>query len=101
MEFGDSEILHVARLARLRLVSSEVEPLREDLNRVLAYVSQLQTLDLKGVEPTRHVVEMGTLLRDDVVEPSLGVKDALHNAPEVQHNMFVVPRIMEEANGDE
>lgn len=101
MELGDAEILHVARLARLRLTAEELEPVRQDLNRVLDYVETLRQLNLDGIEPTMHVAGTLAVLRADRVEPSLSVADAVRNAPEVRDSMFVVPRIMGEAVDNE
>lgn len=101
MELGDAEILHVARLARLRLTPDELGSVRQDLNRVLAYVSKLQELDLSGTEPTMHVVETRTPLRTDKILPSLSRDEATKNGPEVRDGMFVVPRIMEGGEGGE
>ena len=98
MELSDREILHVARLARLRLTADELEPLRQDLNRVLDYVSQLQSLNLDGVEPTLHAAADEAPLRQDVEEVSLSVAEATKNGPKVEQHMFVVPRIMEDGS---
>ncbi|NMP22582.1 Asp-tRNA(Asn)/Glu-tRNA(Gln) amidotransferase subunit GatC [Sulfobacillus harzensis] len=95
MELTDTEILHVARLARLRLTKEELPAVRRDLNRVLDYVQQLAQLDLSQVEPTMHVLKDKTPLREDQPAPSLPVSEALKNAPETADNMFQVPRIME------
>jgi len=95
LDLSDSDILHVARLARLRLTDEELGPVRKDLNRVLGYVSELQSLDLEGVEPTMHVIESEAPLRADHEKASLSLDEALRNAPNVRHDMFLVPRIME------
>ncbi len=101
MELSDREILHVARLARLRLTADELEPLRQDLNRVLDYVSQLQSLDLAGVEPTLHAAADQAPLRKDIETASLSVAEATKNGPKVEQHMFLVPRIMEGGSDDE
>ncbi len=52
------EVLHVARLARLKLREEEIEPLARELSAVLDHVARIGELDLEGVEPTTHVVEV-------------------------------------------
>ena len=94
LELGDAEILHVAHLARLRLDQEELGSVRRDLNRVLAYVSTLQQLDLEGVPPTMHVAGVRLPLREDQIKESLSIEDATRNGPEVRDDMFVVSRIM-------
>lgn len=101
LELGDAEVRHVARLARLRLTDEELGPVRNDLNRVLSYVSKLQELDLTSVEPTMHVVETRVPMRADVVGPSLPSSEAVANAPHAVDHMFAVPRIMDGGDDDE
>lgn len=96
MDLTDQDILHVAKLARLRLRAEALSQVRHDLNRVLSYVSQLQELPLDGVEPTMLVIGGRAPLRADDPRPSLALDAALNNGPEVRDNMFVVPRILEE-----
>jgi aspartyl-tRNA(Asn)/glutamyl-tRNA(Gln) amidotransferase subunit C len=50
------EVLHVARLARLRLSDEEVEPMARELSAVLDHIAKIGELDLRDVAPTAHVV---------------------------------------------
>src|ERR1700716_3841193 len=59
------EVLHVARLARLKLGEDEIEPLARELSAILDHVAHIGELDLDGVAPTTHVVEMTGALRAD------------------------------------
>jgi len=52
------QVLHVARLARLRLTDDEVERMAGELSKILEYVETMNELDLEGVEPTSHVVDL-------------------------------------------
>ena len=65
------QVLHVARLARLRLSEEEVEPMAGELSGILEHVDRIAELDLEGVEPTSHVVELENVLRADEPRPSL------------------------------
>src|SRR5205807_4437654 len=60
-----SEVLHVARLARLRLSDEEVERMSSELSKVLDHIEKIGELDLEGVPPTTHVVEVEGALRAD------------------------------------
>ncbi len=96
MSITRDEVLHVARLARLELSPAEVDRLQEQLGNILAYMKQLDRLDTKDVVPMSHAVEMGTPMREDVVEP-FGDKEALlRNAPDREGDFFRVPRIIED-----
>ena len=59
------QVLHVARLARLRLDDAEVETMAGELSGILGHVDRISDLDLEGVEPTSHVVELENVLRAD------------------------------------
>jgi aspartyl-tRNA(Asn)/glutamyl-tRNA(Gln) amidotransferase subunit C len=77
------EVLHVARLARLRLGEDEIEPLARELSAILDHVAHIGELDLEGVEPTTHVLEMTGALRADEPRESLPREVALAQAPAV------------------
>lgn len=85
------EVLHVARLARLRLDEDEIEPLTRELSAVLDHVAHMSELDLEDVEPTTHVVEMAGSLRGDEPRESLPREVALAQAPVVSDEGFSVP----------
>jgi aspartyl-tRNA(Asn)/glutamyl-tRNA(Gln) amidotransferase subunit C len=85
------QVLHVARLARLRLTDEEVERMAGELSKILEHVEKMNELELDGVEPTSHVVELQNVLRDDEPRPSLARERALEQAPDVTDGMFRVP----------
>ncbi|HWI21284.1 MAG TPA: Asp-tRNA(Asn)/Glu-tRNA(Gln) amidotransferase subunit GatC [Baekduia sp.] len=85
------QVLHVARLARLELEDDEVERIAGELSKVLEHVDAISALDLDGVEPTSHVVDIDTALRPDEVTPSLPRDLVLAQAPAVQDDGFLVP----------
>jgi aspartyl-tRNA(Asn)/glutamyl-tRNA(Gln) amidotransferase subunit C len=85
------QVLHVARLARLELTDDEVARMSDELSDVLANIEKIGELDLDGIPPTTHVVEVSNALRPDVVEPSLPRDVALAAAPAVADGGFLVP----------
>ena len=85
------QVLHVARLARLELTEDEVARMSDELSDVLANIEKIGELDLDGVPPTTHVVEVSNALRADVVAPSLPRDVALAAAPAVADGGFLVP----------
>jgi aspartyl-tRNA(Asn)/glutamyl-tRNA(Gln) amidotransferase subunit C len=85
------QVLHVARLARLQLTSEEVERMAGELSNVLGWIETINELDLEGVPPTSHVVEVANALRPDEPRPSLDRETALAAAPERTEDGFVVP----------
>src|ERR1039458_1981899 len=66
-----AQVLHVARLARLELGEAEVQRMATELSKVLEHVEKIRELDLEGVAPTSHVVDVVNVLRPDRPQPSL------------------------------
>lgn len=89
------EVLHIARLARLKLTEKEIELYREQLGRILDYFKKLEELDTSDVEPTSHVLEVKNVLRADEPRPSVPQEEALRNAPKKRDGYFEVPQVIE------
>jgi aspartyl-tRNA(Asn)/glutamyl-tRNA(Gln) amidotransferase subunit C len=85
------QVLHVARLSRLELSDDEVGKMADELSSVLGHIEKIGELDLDGVPPTSHVVEVENALRPDVPTPCLPREVALDQAPAVQDDGFLVP----------
>lgn len=85
------EVLHVARLARLRLSGEEVERMARELSSVLGHIEKIGELDLEGVAATSHVVPLENVLREDVPRPGLSPERALEAAPAPVDGGFGVP----------
>ena len=85
------QVLHVAKLARLKFSQEEIERLAPELSKIVEYVEQMDRLDLEGVEPTSHVVELQNVLREDVPRDSLPKHRALEQAPDAADGGFRVP----------
>lgn len=89
-------VKHVALLSRLVLDDRELDLYSKQLGSILSYISKLNEIDTKKVQPTSH--PLGTLknvFRKDVLKPSLGVEDVLVNAPAREGDFFKVPQVIE------
>src|SRR3954468_19615218 len=84
-------VLHVARLARLQLTDDEVERMAGELSNVLGWIEKINELDLEGVPPTSHVVDVAHALRPDEPRPCLDREVALASAPARAEDGFLVP----------
>jgi aspartyl-tRNA(Asn)/glutamyl-tRNA(Gln) amidotransferase subunit C len=91
VQISREEVLHVARLARLALTEEEIERFGEQLNAILEAVGKVGELDLEGVEPTAHPLELANVWAEDEPRPSLSVEEALANAPDAEGGFFRVP----------
>jgi aspartyl-tRNA(Asn)/glutamyl-tRNA(Gln) amidotransferase subunit C len=85
------QVLHVARLARLALTDDEVERMSSELSTILEHVERISELDLEGVEPTSHVVELENVLRPDDPRPSWERERMVEEAPDSSEGAFRVP----------
>ena len=91
MEISREEVLHVAKLARLALSEDEIERFRGQLSAILEAVGKVSELDLAGVPPTSHPLDLVNVLADDEPRPSLPRDVALMNAPSAEDGAFRVP----------
>ena len=85
------QVLHVARLARLRLADDELDAMSRELSSVLDHIEKISELDLEGVPPTSHVVEIENVLRADEPRPSWPRERILEQAPDPASGGFRVP----------
>jgi aspartyl-tRNA(Asn)/glutamyl-tRNA(Gln) amidotransferase subunit C len=95
MKITRSEVEHVARLARLALSPEEIDTFTGQMDAILAYVDTLKELDTDGITPTSHAVPVENAFREDAVRPSIGVDNALANAPDRVEDFFRVPKVIE------
>lgn len=94
MSLSESEVRHVAMLARLALTDEQVATLATELNSILGHIDAIQQLDLADVAPMTHAVPVVNVTRPDVVRPGLSREMALLNAPEAEGGAFVIPQIV-------
>jgi len=95
MKISKDEVVKVAELARLEFTDEELDEFTEQLGNILTYIEKLGELDTTGVEPTSHVLDIATPLRDDKVARWLTQEEALSNAPDVEDGYFAVPQVIE------
>lgn len=91
MAITRDEVVHVATLARLELTEDELERFAGQLNAILEAVGKVSELDLAGVEPTLHPLELSNVWAEDEPRPPLPVEEALENAPGREGDAFRVP----------
>jgi aspartyl-tRNA(Asn)/glutamyl-tRNA(Gln) amidotransferase subunit C len=96
-QISKDDVAHLARLARLALTDAELDGFAGQLDAILAHVSQIQAVDVTGVEATDNPLKDLNVTRPDVVEPCLTQEEALSAAPKAVDGRFAVPRILGEA----
>jgi aspartyl-tRNA(Asn)/glutamyl-tRNA(Gln) amidotransferase subunit C len=96
MSIRKRDVIHVAKLAKLRLKDDEIDRMMHDLGRILDYVALLEELDTSNVPPTAHVAVSQTPLRDDQAKATLSTEDTLAEAPRRSGDGFAVPAFVSE-----
>lgn len=95
MSVDSATVKRVARLARLKVKDEDVPRLAGELNSILAFVEQLNEVDVSNVEPMTSVVNQAMKMRDDVVTDGGYPKDVTRNAPASEDDFFMVPKVVE------
>lgn len=84
----------LAWLAKIELSEEEKEEFLEQLNEILKAFKKIDELQLEGVEPTFHVLEVFNAFREDEVRPSLNQREALSTANKSKDGFFIAPKIV-------
>ena len=90
------QVHHVANLAHIPIDDNEAEKLAHGFEETLNTITDLQSVDVNGVEPTHQVTGMENILREDIVDDSrtFTQEEALANAKQTHEGFFVVPRLI-------
>lgn len=95
MTVGKDDVRKIAKLARLALDESRVEPMVGELNGIFQWVEQLNEVNVEGVPPLTSVVAQRLKMRDDVVTEGDAANALMANAPSGEDHFFVVPKVVE------
>ena len=96
MSIDEKTVRKVAKLARLAIPEERLAPMAAELNGIMAWIEQLNEVDIDGVEPMTSAVEGVSLpMRDDVVPDGDNPERVLANAPKAEDGFFVVPKVVE------
>lgn len=95
MPLSQQDILHIARLARLRISETEAGAAQVQLNNIFGLIEQMQAVDTNGVEPMSHALDVSQRLREDRVSES-DMRDKFQNiAPATENGLYLVPKVIE------
>lgn len=92
------DVAYIAKLARIDLTEEEAALFSQDLDKVLAYITKLESCDVMGIiGPMNHPLPAMDVMRKDVPEPGLSQEEALSNAPQQSQGQFRTPKVVESA----
>lgn len=90
-----TDVLSLAKLARLTLTDNEQERFVDELNSILQYVQMLDSVNTDGLEPTRQVSGLSNVTRPDIVrEQKASPESLLKGAPHSRNNYIQVKRMI-------
>ena len=95
MAIDAATVRKVTNLARIALPEDRLEPLSQELSSIIAWIEQLNEVDVDGVEPMTSAVAAKLTLREDVVSDGGHVDSVLAHAPRAAAGFFVVPQLVE------
>jgi aspartyl-tRNA(Asn)/glutamyl-tRNA(Gln) amidotransferase subunit C len=94
MEVNNKLIQDIAKLSKLKFEDSAAAKMKEDLNKILAFVDKLNEIDTEGVSPLIYISKEVNVLRADEITEETSQKDALKNAPQKDSDYFKVPTVL-------
>lgn len=95
MDIQEKELEHLASLSNFSLDTAEKKTLKSDLNNILKYISKLDELDTKDVEPTFQVFEMENVWRADEIQPQDASREVLLALTKEETNHQIkVPKVL-------
>jgi aspartyl-tRNA(Asn)/glutamyl-tRNA(Gln) amidotransferase subunit C len=95
MALDRATVAHIATLARIKLSEPELNPLADELSRILTWIEQLNEVDTSEVAPMTSVAATELPMREDEVTDGGRRDEILANAPCTARGFFVVPKVVE------
>lgn len=89
------DVKKLAALSALKISDEEAARLQSELENILQFVEQLNSIDTTGVEPTYQVTGLENVWRDDdVIDYGLDHDALLKNTPDTQDGQIKVKRVL-------
>jgi aspartyl-tRNA(Asn)/glutamyl-tRNA(Gln) amidotransferase subunit C len=95
MSLDAATVRRIAKLARIRVPEAELAAMGGELSGILAWIEQLNEVNIEGVEPLTGAANMALRLRPDVVDDGGRLEDVLANAPDRAGPFYAVPKVVE------
>ena len=91
IKVSKQELLEIARTSRIELKEQEIAGMLKELEDMLSYAERISNVVIDhGCAPHKNT----NLFRDDIVQVT-AYQSLLDQAPDVEQNLFVVPKIIE------
>ena len=94
MEVSKEEILHIAKLAKLKLKEEEIPEYIKNLQDILNFANIVNKAPIEGLETSIGAIDNFNVFRKDEIKVFEDNKALLENAPEKEDNMFKIPKVI-------
>lgn len=94
MQISDEEIIHIAKLARLKITDDELNEYKKNLQEIVDFADTINSVNTDDVGEMISVNENYNVFRKDEIRPSLQREDLLKNAPSQDEGMFRIPKVI-------
>ena len=95
MAIDNLTVKQIAFLSRLKVEDEKVEATKEEFNKILNWIEELNEVDTDKVEPLISVNDTVLRMREDTVTSGNCKDDVLKNAPAAEYDYFAVPKVVE------
>ena len=94
MEVSKEEILHIAKLAKLKLKEEEIPEYIKNLQDILNFANIVNQAKVDGLDTAIGAIDNFNVFRKDEIKIFEDNKALLQNAPEQEDNMFKIPKVI-------
>lgn len=94
MKITDEIVDHIAHLARLEFIGDDKKEIKKDMEKIITFMDQLNTVDTDGVEPLIFMSDSVNVLREDIAQITISKEQALKNAPKKDSDYFRIPKVL-------
>lgn len=95
MSISNEEVLHIAKLSKLEISEDKLASYTNDMSQIIEFANKLSEVNVEGVKPTAHILNIYNVFKKDEISPSFSREDILKNAPEAQGGCISVPKVVE------
>lgn len=95
MSVSKEEVKHLSKLSRLEFDDKSLDKIASDLSSIVDFANQLSNIDVEGVKPTAHILDIKNVFREDNVDKSYNRELILKNAPQKEAGCVSVPQTVE------
>ena len=94
MKISKEELLHISKLSDLEIKENEIEEYLKNLEDILNYTETIDKIDVSKLDETIGATEDYNVFRKDEVKQFDNIDKMMENAPEVDRNMFKIPKVL-------